>query len=158
MSKSASGRPTRPEGPQPQAADALVLDTSALMAVLLGEPKGAACAAVLASNARLLVSAGTLAEALIVAGNRGIGAEMATLVAEGGVEVVPVTAATAAQVALAYAAWGKGHHRAGLNFGDCFAYALARETGCLLLYVGEDFARTDVASAIEQGEVGVAQG
>lgn len=128
----------------PQSLDAVVLDTSALMAILLGEPESAACAAVLGSEARLLISAGTLAEALIVAGNRRIGTEMAMLVAEGGVEVVPVTAATAARVAEAYAAWGRGNHPAGLNFGDCFAYALARETGCPLLYVGQDFARTDV--------------
>lgn len=125
-----------------------MLDTSALMAVLLGEPAGVACATVLSSEARLLISAGTLAEALIVAGNRGIGTEMAALVAEGGVEVVPVTATAAARVAEAYAAWGRGHHPAGLNFGDCFAYALARETGCPLLYVGQDFARTDVAPAV----------
>lgn len=128
--------------------DAVVLDTSALMAVLLGEPESAACAAVLSSEARLLISAGTLAEALIVASNRMIGVEMATLVAEGGVEVVPVTATTAARVAEAYAAWGKGHHPAGLNFGDCFAYALARETGCSLLYVGQDFAKTDILAAV----------
>ena len=140
-----------PEAAGPQSLDAVVLDTSALMAILLGEPESAACAAVLGSEARLLISAGTLAEALIVAGNRGIGTEMATLVAEGGVEVVPVTAATAARVAEAYAVWGKGHHPAGINFGDCFAYALARETGCPVLYVGQDFARTDVAATAVQG-------
>lgn len=125
-----------------------MLDTSALMAVLLGEPAGVACAAVLSSEVRLQISAGTLAEALIVAGNRGIGSEMATLVAEGGMEVVPVTAATAAHVAEAYAAWGKGNHPAGLNFGDCFAYVLARQTGSPLLYVGQDFVRTDIVSAL----------
>ena len=118
------------------------------MAVLLGEPAGMACAAVLGSEIRLQISAGTLAEALIVAGNRGIGQEMAALVAEGGVEVVPVIAATAARVAEAYATWGKGNHPAGLNFGDCFAYVLAQETGSPLLYVGQDFVRTNVASAL----------
>ena len=126
----------------------VVLDTSALMAVLLDEPEGAACAAVLGTDARLLISAGTLAEALVVAGNRGIGAEMATLVGEGGIEVAPVTAATAARVAEAYALWGKGIHPAGLSFGDCFAYALARELGCPLLYVGQDFAQTDLMAAL----------
>lgn len=73
---------------------------------------------------------------------------MAALVGEGGVEVVPVTAATAARVAEAYARWGKGRHPAGLNLGDCFAYALAREAGCPLLYVGQDFAQTDLPAAI----------
>ena len=137
-----------PEGKHSQVQDAVVLDTSALMAVLLGEPAGMACAAVLGSEVRLRISAGTLAEALIVAGNRGIGPEMAALVAEGGVEVVPVIAATAARVAEAYAAWGKGNHPAGLIFGDCFAYVLARETGSSLLYVGQDFVRTNVFSAL----------
>lgn len=124
-----------------------MLDTSALMAVLLGEPAGVACAAVLSSDVRLKISAGTLAEALVVAGNRGIGSEMAALVAEGGVEVVPVTAVTAACVAEAYATWGKGNHPAGLNFGDCFAYVLARQTGSPLLYMGQDFVMTDVVKA-----------
>jgi ribonuclease VapC len=73
---------------------------------------------------------------------------MAALVEEGGVEVAPVTAATAARVAEAYALWGKGRHPAGLNLGDCFAYALARETGLPLLYVGQDFAKTDVPAAV----------
>ncbi len=138
-----------PEAASPQSLDTVVLDTSALMAVLLGEPAGVACAAILSSEARLLISAGTLAEALIVAGNRGIGTEMATLVAEGGVEVVPVTATTAARVAESYAAWGRGHHPAGLNFGDCFAYALAYEKSYPLLYVGQDFAKTNVPAAVQ---------
>ena len=127
---------------------AIVLDTSALMAVLLGEPEGGPCAAVLGTDARLLISAGTLAEALVVAGNRGIGAEMATLVGEGGVEVVPVTAATAGRVAEAYTLWGKGNHPAGLNLGDCFAYALAKEAGAPLLYAGRAFVRTDLTAAV----------
>lgn len=55
-----------------------------------------------------------------------------------------MTAATADQVADAYRQWGKGNHPASLNFGDCFAYALAKELGCPLLFVGNDFARTDV--------------
>lgn len=138
-----------PEAAGPQPPDAVVLDTSALMAVLLGESASVACTAVLGSEARLLISSGTLAEALIIAGNRGIGTEMATLVAEGGVEVVAVTAATAARVAEAYAAWGRGNHPAGLNFGDCFGYALAQEAGYPLLYVGQDFARTDVPAAVQ---------
>ena len=140
---------TTPKAEGPQSLDAVVLDTSALMAILLGEPESAACAAVLGSEARLLISAGTLAEALIVAGNRGIGTEMTALVAEGGVEVVPVTATTAARVAEAHAAWGRGHHPAGLNFGDCFAYALVHEKSYPLLYVGQDFAKTNVPADVQ---------
>ncbi len=147
MKRAGQGK-TLPEATHPQVQDAVVLDTSALMAVLLGEPAGVACAAVLSSEVRLQISAGTLAEALIVAGNRGIGREMTALVTEGGVEVVPVTAVTAARVAEAYATWGKGNNPAGLNFGDCFAYVLALQTGSPLLYVGQDFVRTDVVSAL----------
>ena len=60
-------------------------------------------------------------------------------------EVVDVSKPTARQVADVYARWGKGVHSASLNFGDCFAYALAQSLGCALLYVGDDFARTGVA-------------
>lgn len=143
-----SGVGTAVQASHSEAAAVVVLDTSALMAVLLGEPEAGACAAVLGSDVRLLISGGTLAEALIAAGSRGVGTEMAALVHEGGVEVIPVTAATAARVAEAYAHWGRGHHPAGLNFGDCFAYALAWETGSVLLYVGQDFRKTDVPSAL----------
>lgn len=139
---------SQPDANAPEPSDAEVLNTSALMAVLLGEPEGEACAAVLGSDARLLISGGTLAEALIVAQNRGIGAEMAALVSQGGVEEVPVTGDMASRVADAYVSWGWGHHPAGLNFGDCFAYALAWDTGSVLLYVGQDFAKTDVSSAL----------
>lgn len=62
-------------------------------------------------------------------------------------ELVEVTADRARQVGEAYARWGKGFHPAGLSFGDCFAYALARERGATLLFVGDDFSRTDVKSA-----------
>lgn len=122
----------------------MVVDTSALMAVLLGEPEGERCIKALEVQASVLISAGTLAEALIVAGRRNIGVEMAALVEGLGLEVIPVSEAGAAKVAQAYARWGKGVHAAALNFGDCFAYALARETGFPLLYVGNDFALTDV--------------
>jgi ribonuclease VapC len=59
-----------------------------------------------------------------------------------------VTAAAVRGVAEAYVRWGKGRDRARLNFGDCFAYALAKERDCALLFVGEDFAKTDVTSAL----------
>lgn len=126
----------------------IVVDSSALIAYLLDEPEGAACGAVLEAGQRLLISAGTLAEALIVARPRGIAGEVRRMVASDGIEVVPVTAATADRMAEAYARWGKGNHPAGLNFGDCFAYALAEEAGAPILFVGKDFARTDVRSAL----------
>ena len=63
-------------------------------------------------------------------------------------ETVPVTVAEAQRVAAAYTRWGRGLHRAALNFGDCFAYALAKERQCPLLFIGNDFAKTDLQSAL----------
>ena len=122
----------------------IVVDSSALMAVVLDEPDAEACSDVLASEADILISAATLAEALIVAGRRQIGDLMERLVDGLGCEVISVTHADAVRVAEAYARWGKGIHPAGLNYGDCFAYALARHRGCPLLFVGDDFSRTDI--------------
>jgi ribonuclease VapC len=73
---------------------------------------------------------------------------MAALVEALGFTIAPLTASSARQVAAAYAKWGKGVHPAGLNLGDCFAYALAKEQDCPLLFVGDDFAMTDLAPAI----------
>lgn len=123
----------------------IAVDTSALMAVLLGETEGAACQNYLSTEPKLLISAGTVAEALIVAGRRHLGDSMGQLIEAAGLEIVPVTAAVARRVAEAYGRWGKGVHAAGLNFGDCFAYEAATSHGCPLLFVGDDFARTDVA-------------
>lgn len=117
------------------------------MAIVLGEPDADACAAAL-SDGELLISAGTVAEALIVAGRRGVGEEMERLVAELGFEIVSLTPASARRLADAYSRWGKGVHPAGLNFGDCFAYTLAKEHDCPLLFVGRDFAATDVRPAL----------
>lgn len=72
---------------------------------------------------------------------------MEKLIAGLGFEIIGVTAATVQLVVQAYGTWGKGVHPAALNFGDCFAYALAKERGCRLLYVGEDFPRTDLERA-----------
>jgi ribonuclease VapC len=126
----------------------IVVDTSALMAVILQEPMAAACAGVLQSDPVVLISAGTLAEALIVADSRRIAKELAELVADLRLDVAPVTRATAERMLAAHAQWGKGFHPAGLNFGDCFAYATAKEHACPLLYVGNDFGKTDIKSAL----------
>jgi len=126
----------------------IVLDTSALMALLLDEPEAEAVAACLASDEDLTISAGTLAEARIVAARRGLAEEMSDILEGLAVDVVPLDASGALEVAAAYSAWGKGQHPAGLNLGDCFAYATAKKTGSGLLYVGDDFARTDLPSAL----------
>ena len=126
----------------------IAVDTSALMAILLGESEASACADVLATNDRIVISAATVAEALIVARRRNLDAEMASLIDGLGLEIASITLAAARRIADCYAQWGKGVNPAGLNFGDCFAYEVARSHACPLLFVGKDFARTDVVSAL----------
>jgi ribonuclease VapC len=126
----------------------IAVDTSALMAIVLDEPGGGACIAALEAEDNLLISAGTVAEALIVAARRHVGGEMERLIDRLGFDIVNVTPASARRVAQAYERWGKGGHPASLNFGDCFAYEVAKDHGCRLLYVGDDFAKTDVKGAL----------
>lgn len=127
----------------------MVVDSSALMAIVQGEPAGRDCENALAEAAIRVISAGTLAETLLVADRRGCGPAMRGLITGLGLQVVPVDAEEAFRVADAHARWGRGVHPAGLNFGDCFAYALARHRGLPLLYVGDDFGRADVRSALK---------
>jgi ribonuclease VapC len=126
----------------------IAIDTSAIMAILLQEPTAEACVEAIATEPNLVISSATMAETLIVAGRRNIRAEAARLIDGLGLEVVPVTSASAKRAADAYARWGKGIHPAGLNFGDCFAYEVAKERACPLLYIGNDFAQTDIDSAL----------
>ncbi len=126
----------------------IAVDTSALMAIVLNEPEADVLAAALETEDRLLISAGTVAEALIVAARRNVREEIAQLIDELGFEIISVSLASARRIAEAYEQWGKGIHPAALNFGDCFAYEVARQHGCRLLYVGQDFARTDVESVL----------
>jgi ribonuclease VapC len=125
----------------------IVVDTSALMAVLLNEVEADRCFDVLSSEQDLAISAGSIAEFLIVATHRGIQSGASRLLEALRVEVVPLTVGRARLVALAHGKYGKGVHRAGLNMGDCYAYALAKELDASLLFVGNDFALTDVAAA-----------
>jgi ribonuclease VapC len=126
----------------------IAVDTSAMMAVILNEPEATVCARALQTEPELMISAATVAEALIVADMRNVSAEMTKLLDGLGFEIVPVTLATARRVKDVYAKWGKGRHAASLNFGDCFAYDTAKTCACQLLFVGEDFRKTDLASAI----------
>src|SRR4051794_36176605 len=114
----------------------IAVDTSALMAIVLNEREADACINLLAAEDALLISAGTVAEALIVAARRNVGEAMARLIDGLGFEIVNVTPASARRIAQAYSNWGKGVHPAALNFGDCFAYEIAKEHACRLLYVG----------------------
>jgi ribonuclease VapC len=126
----------------------IVVDTSALMAIVLKEPTAEACIAALEADGEILMSAGTLTEALIVAARREVGGGMAALIQRLDPDVIAVTSEAARRIAQAYQQWGRGFHPAALNFGDCFAYDLAKEHSCRLLYVGDDFAKTDVAGVL----------
>ena len=128
----------------------MVIDTSALLAILLSEAeKDSFLSAMLADRVRLL-AAGNLLEASIVLAARGGEDNVDDLdrfIRDAEIEVV---AFDREQVGLARTAWrrfGKGNHRAGLNFGDCMAYALAKSRHEPLLFKGDDFARTDIERA-----------
>lgn len=128
----------------------LVIDTSALLAVLFVEDDAQTYAQALQSAAALRMAAPTWVESMQVAtARRGrIGQEgLQELLVRLDVEVVACDAGLAR---LAYEAWlrfGKGRHPAGLNFGDCFSYALAKQRGEPLLFKGDDFSRTDLTAA-----------
>lgn len=128
----------------------MVLDTSALVAVLTGAEAAPALLERIAAAEDVMLSAGTLLEALVVLqaryGEEGV-RDLRLLLHAAAARVVPFDAD---QVELAHAGfvrYGKGRHPAALNFGDLYAYALAKAHGAPLLYVGGDFARTDVVAA-----------
>jgi ribonuclease VapC len=129
----------------------MVVDTSALIAVLNNEPGSARLEAAMLAAPRVLVSAATLVEASIVADSTALPdgiAELDALLRELRAEVVPVTREHAELARAAYRQFGKGRHPAALNFGDCFSYALARALGEPLLFIGNDFVKTDVEAVI----------
>jgi ribonuclease VapC len=129
----------------------MVLDTSALLALLLDEPEAEAFRAVVEEDETRLLSAATLLETAIVIETRkgeAGGRELDLLVHKADMTVVPVDAEHVAEARRAYRRFGRGRHPAGLNFGDVFAYALARTSGEPLLFKGDDLARTDISRVI----------
>lgn len=129
----------------------MIVDTSALLALLLDEPEAPAIAESMAGATTRRMSAVNWFETVVVItsrrGERGAEAFRA-LLAKLRADIVPVDRE---QAQLAYAAWlayGKGRNPAALNLGDCFAYALARRLAEPLLFKGEDFAKTDVQQAL----------
>lgn len=125
----------------------MVIDTSALIALLGMEPEAARLAAAIeADSVRLLCSA-TLVEASIVIearyGPEG-GRDLDLLVAKAGITIEPLNAEHAEVARATWRRYGRGHHPASLNFGDCFSYALAKISGEPLLFKGEDFRQTDI--------------
>ena len=126
----------------------IAVDTSALLAIALAEAAGPACLEALRRKTQLLISAGTIVEALIVAHQRNVSDKVVALIDGLQFEIVTVTNASARRAATAYRRWGKGQHPAALNYGDCFAYETATHHSCKLLYIGGDFAKTDVQSVL----------
>lgn len=128
----------------------MVLDTSAVLAILFDEPERESFVVRIANAPRRLISSATVLESsIVVEARRGefAGRELDLLLHRAAVRIV---ALDEDQMQLARAAWrrfGKGRHPAALNFGDVFAYALAKATGEPLLFKGDDFSQTDVASA-----------
>ena len=125
----------------------MVIDSSAIIAVLLNEANAAQIAEAIDSGSQRLLSAASLLEASIVIESRkgeDAGRELDLLIYRAAIEVVAVDQDQAEIARVAWRRYGKGRHPAGLNYGDCFSYALARSRGLPLLFQGEDFSRTDI--------------
>jgi ribonuclease VapC len=127
----------------------VVVDTSALVALLTMEPEAARIAAAIESDASRLISAATVVKAGLVVESRygpAGGRELDLLIAKASLSIEDVTAQQAEIAREAWRRYGKGRHAAGLNFGDCFSYALAKVSGEPLLFKGDDFIHTDIAA------------
>ncbi|MCK6443120.1 type II toxin-antitoxin system VapC family toxin [Elstera cyanobacteriorum] len=125
----------------------MVIDTSAIIAILLGEPEAPELArAIEDGSPRLLSAANLLETSMVIEARKGdaAGRELDLLLYRAGIDVVPVDQEQAEIARVAWRRYGKGRHPANLNFGDCFAYALAKTTGLPLLFKGDDFSQTDI--------------
>jgi ribonuclease VapC len=128
----------------------MIVDTSALLAILFSESDAERYARAITDADICRISAANFVEVGIVveAQTRASGSrQFDAFFRRAGIVIEPVTEEQAHIARQAYADFGKGQHRAGLNFGDCFAYALAKTTGERLLFKGEDFSKTDIPSA-----------
>jgi ribonuclease VapC len=131
----------------------MIIDTSAVLAILLNESDAAIFAGAIEKFADRRMSAANYLEAALVIDNRGDAVaqrEFDRFLKRSGIIIEPVTFEQARIAREAYRDFGKGRHRAGLNFGDCFAYALARALDEPLLYKGRDFGHTDIQSALKR--------
>ena len=128
----------------------MVIDTSAIVAIALNEPEEPSFEQRIADDPIRLISAATVLEAAMVLETRlgeAGGSELDLWLSKAGVEIFAVEAEHADQAHRAWRRFGKGRHPAGLNFGDCFSYAVAALTGEPLLFKGDDFVRTDIKAA-----------
>jgi ribonuclease VapC len=129
----------------------MVVDSSALVAILRREPEAARFTRAILHDSVRLMSAANLLEAGIVIDHQAgpsAGRRVDAFVERAGIGIEPVTEAQVRIARQAYLEFGRGNHPAGLNFGDCIAYALAKTTGEPLLFKGDDFARTDVRPSV----------
>lgn len=129
----------------------MVIDTSALVAMLTDEPDAPVLEAAVEADPIRLMSTASFVEAAIVIETRfgeSGGRELDLWMHRAGVNLVAVDADQADTARAAYRRFGKGRHRAGLNYGDCFAYALAKTSGEPLLCKGDDFSHTDIGVVI----------
>ena len=130
----------------------MVIDTSALLAILLQEQDARSFAEAIERDPVRLISAGTILEASIVLlarhGEAGV-RDLDLLLHRIDARIEPATAEQMEFGREAFARYGKGRHPAGLNYGDCFSYALSAATGEPLLFKGDDFGRTDLRAALQ---------
>ena len=130
----------------------MIVDSSVLVAILQEEPEARSLLKTLADHQGILrLSAATHLEAAIVIDRNGsaeLSERLDALIAKLGIEIVPVSPQHASIGRVAYRTYGKGNHPARLNFGDCFAYALAKATGEPLLFKGDDFVHTDITPTL----------
>jgi ribonuclease VapC len=129
----------------------LIVDSSALIAVVRLEPEEEVLLSAMVASSACRISAATWLEACIVVGQMRpatIRARFETLLAKLNLDIVPVSVEQAAVARTAYLRFGRGNHPARLNYGDCFAYALAKVTGEPLLFKGNDFSQTDITPAL----------
>jgi ribonuclease VapC len=129
----------------------MILDTSALTAIFFGEPEAALYTKVIRDADHCLISAPNFLElSIVIEGQIGpdAGRQCDIFFRRAGIIIEPLTVEQAYLARQAFLDFGKGRHAAGLNFGDCFAYALAKITGEPLLFKGEDFRKTDIAPAL----------
>ncbi len=125
----------------------MVIDPSALIAILSDEPERRAFTeAIERANTRLLSAASFVETSIVIENKHGYDGrrDLDLFIAAAGIEIVEVDEDQARFGRDAFRRYGKGHHAAGLNFGDCFSYALAKATGFPLLFKGNDFTQTDI--------------
>ena len=129
----------------------MVIDTSAIVAILFAEADAELFARAIALDPMRLISAGTVLECCLVVeselGEEG-DRELDLLLLRAGIETIPFNAEQLAIARQAFRLFGKGRHPAGLNYGDCFSFALSKASGEPLLFKGSDFPKTDIRSAL----------